>query len=364
MRNMLLPLVMIAGFHSGVFCQAPTRSGQVLLDSLTRAVNSGRYDGVNSILISHRGKAVYERYFGGWTRDSLHDSRSSFKSVTGLLMGIAIDRGYIKSVHQKVYSFFPEYRNFSGKDSLKRNMTIKDLLNMTAGLDCEEFNDGKDCESDMSLTKDWVKFSLAIPLKNPPGTVWAYNSSAPVILGDVISRAAGMSIMDFAKRFLFMPLGITKYRWTIDPSGHGMTAGSFYILPADMLKIGEMVRQQGKWSGKQVVSAAWIKTSMQTPIAISDFSFMKYSRSAVGIPHPTYYGYYWYKERIATTAYQRDVWFASGNGGQYLFIIPEIELVVVFMQSNYNSWKAKKAFDLLARYILPGFAPVRSAEIK
>ncbi|MBO9659892.1 MAG: serine hydrolase, partial [Chitinophagaceae bacterium] len=355
MRNLFLLLLMIAGFHSGVFCQTPIRSEQMLFDSLSRAVNSGQYDGVNSILVSHRGKTVYERYFGGWIKDSLHDSRSAFKSFTGLLTGIAIDRGYIKNVYQKVYSFFPEYRSFTGKDSLKRNMTIKDLLNMTAGLDCEEFNDGKDCESDMSLSKDWVKFSLEIPLKNAPGTVWAYNSSAPVILGDVISRAAGMSIMEFAKRFLFSPLGITKYRWTVDPAGHGMTAGSFYILPADMLKIGEMVRQQGKWKGKQIVSAEWIKTSMQAPIAISDFSFMKYSRSAVGIPQPTYYGYYWYKERVVTTAYQRDVWFASGNGGQYLFIIPEIELVVVFMQSNYNSWKAKKAFDLLARYILPGF---------
>lgn len=348
-----------AGFHSGVFSQAPARSQQILLDSLTRVVNAGQYAGINSILISHRGKLIYERYFERWTKDSLHDTRSSFKSITSLLMGIAIDHGFIKDVHQKVFSFYPEYRRFPGKDSLKRKMTIEDLLNMKAGFDCEEFNDGKDCESSMAETNNWVQFSLAVPLKDAPGTVWAYTSIAPVIIGDIIARASGMSIMDFAKRYLFMPLGITKYRWTVDPSGHGMTAGSFYMLPADMLKIGELVRLQGKWNGTPIVSSSWIRTTMQTPIAIPDFSFVKYSQSRVASPQPAHYGYYWYKERIATAQYKEDVWFASGNGGQYIMIVPGCDLVVVFTQSNYRSWKAKKAFDLLARFILPAWTGKR-----
>lgn len=350
---MLLLLVMAAGLHSGISCQTPVRPPQTLLDSLTEAAKSDQYTGINSILISLRGEPVYEHYFDGWAKDSLHDSRSSFKSITSLLMGIAIDQGLIRDVHQKVYSFFPEYNGFSGKDSLKRDMTIEDLLNMKAGFDCEEFNDGKDCESAMSESKDWVQFSLAIPLKDSPGTVWAYNSSAPVIAGDIISRAAGMSIMDFAKRYLFEPLAITDYRWTVDPSGHGMTAGSFYMRPSDMLKIGELMRQQGKWKGKRIIPEAWVKTCMETPIAIPGFSYVKYSRSTLAIPQPAYYGYYWYKERMVTAQYQEDVWFASGNGGQYIFVVPRIDLVVVFTQSNYNSWKAKKAFDLLTRYILP-----------
>jgi CubicO group peptidase (beta-lactamase class C family) len=354
-KSLFLLLAIIAAAHSGVLSQAPTRSQKVLLDSLTRVINAGYYDGYNGIMVSHRGRLVYERYFDGWGKDSLHDSRSSFKSVTSLLMGIAIDRGFVKSVKQKVYSFFPEYRGFVGKDSLKRNMTIEQLLNMQAGFDCEEFNDGRDCESPMSESNDWVQFSLAVPMKDPPGDVWAYTSIDPVIIGEIISRASGMSIMDFAKRYLFMPLGITRYRWTVDPKGHGMTAGSFFMRPIDMLKIGEMVLQRGKWNGRQVVSSSWIRTSLQTPVEIPDFSFVKYSQSKVAVPQPAYYGYYWYKERVVTGQYQEDVFFASGNGGQYIMIIPNCDLVVVFTQSNYSSWKAKKAFDLLARYILPGW---------
>lgn len=104
-------------------------------------------------------------------------------------------------------------------------MTIENLLRMESGFDCKEFNDGKDCETNMMASKDWVRFSLDLPMKNKPGTVWAYTSSDPMILSGIISRVARMSIMDFAKKYLFDPMGIKHYRWTVDPSGHGMTAG-------------------------------------------------------------------------------------------------------------------------------------------
>jgi CubicO group peptidase (beta-lactamase class C family) len=268
-------------------------------------------------------------------------------------MGIAIDKGLVRNVNQRVYPFFPGQTLLTNSDTLKRSMTIKDLLNMESGFDCEEFNDGKDCETDMMATKDWLRFSLALPMKDPPGRVWAYTSCDPMIIGGIISQAAKMSIMEFAKRYLFQPLGIINYRWTVDPSGHGMTAGSFYIRPADMMKIGDLVRQNGMWQGKRIVSESWLKESTRTPISIPEFSFVKYSRSAVAIPQPTYYGYYWYKESIKTKTYKEDVLFASGNGGQYIMIIKRLDLVVVFTQGNYNSWKAKRAFDLLARFILP-----------
>jgi CubicO group peptidase (beta-lactamase class C family) len=134
-----------------------------------------------------------------------------------------------------------------------------------------------------------------------------------------------------------------------------MTAGSFYIQPSDLMKIGEMVLQKGMWKGRRIVSAAWLEQSTSTPVPIPDFSFVKFSGSTVATPQPTYYGYYWYKEEIRTKAFQENVLFASGNGGQYIMIIEKLGLVVVFTQGNYNSWKAKKAFDLLARFILPAF---------
>lgn len=326
-----------------------------LLDSMTHAIEKQEYTGIHSILISKDGLLAYEQYFNGYTADSLHDSRSSFKSVTSLLLGIAIDKGFIKNIDEKVYTFFPGYKPFANDDARKRHITIKNLLEMRSGFDCNEWDDdGKDCETEMEETKDWVKFSLDLPMKNDPGTVWSYTSCAPMIISGIISKATHMSIMAFAKKYLFDPLAMKNYRWTIDPAGHGATAGSFFLLPKDMIKIGLLVKNNGVWQGKRIVSAQWLKQSTTATIPIPGFSFVKFSRSKIASPQPAYYGYYWYNEKIKTGNYTEDVVFASGNGGQYIMIIKNLDLVVVFTQGNYNNWKAKRAFDLLAKHIIPG----------
>lgn len=325
-----------------------------LLKEMTDSISHSHYPGIHSVLISKNNQLVYEQYFNGYTQDSLHDSRSSFKSITSLLIGIAIDKGFIKNVNQKVYEFFPEYPSLK-TDPLKKLLTIKNLLEMKSGFDCEEFNDTKDCEEEMSLTKNWVAHSLNLPMKNKPGEIWSYTSVDPVILSGVISKAANMSIMDFAKKYLFDPLGITSYKWTIDPSGNGMTGGSFYIRPIDMMKLGQLVKNKGVWKKKQIISKKWIAESTICDILIPDFSNMKSSRSKIGIPQPTYYGYYWYRETIKTNDFQENLLFASGNGGQFIFIIESLNLTVVFTQGNYGSFKGKQAFEILAKYIIPNF---------
>jgi CubicO group peptidase (beta-lactamase class C family) len=287
-------------------------------------------------------------------RDSLHDSRSSFKSITSLLVGIAIDKGFIKNVDQKVYEFFPEYP-FLKTDKLKKILTIKNLLEMKSGFDCEEFNDTKDCENEMSLSKNWVEYSLNLPMKDKPGEVWTYTSIDPVILSGIIRKSTNMSVMDFAKKYLFDPLEISHNKWTIDPSGNGMTAGSFYIRPINMLKIGQLVKDKGAWKHKQIISKKWILESTLCDIAIPHFSFMKSSRSKIGSPQPAYYGYYWYKEVLKTNDTEENLLFASGNGGQYIFVVENLNLTFVFTQGNYGSFKAKQAFEIMVKYILPNF---------
>jgi CubicO group peptidase (beta-lactamase class C family) len=208
----------------------------------------------------------------------------------------------------------------------------------------------------MMNSQDWLKFSLALPMKYEPGKFWSYTSCDPMIISGIISNIAHMSVMDFAAKYLFKPMGITNYRWTVDPAGHGMTAGSFYILPTDMLKIGQLVLNMGVWNDKRIVSEKWIKASTAATIPIPDhWSFVKFSRSKIADAQQTYYGYYWYNEIIKTSAYAENVVFASGNGGQYIMIIKDMGLTVVFMQGNYESWKSKRAFDLMAKYIIPSF---------
>jgi CubicO group peptidase (beta-lactamase class C family) len=322
------------------------------LGQMTDSILNNHYQGIHSVLIAKDNQLIYEQYFNGYTKDSLHDSRSSFKSITSLLVGIAVDKGFIKNINQKVYEFFPEYPSLK-TDPLKKLLTIKNLLEMKSGFDCEEFNDTKDCEDTMSLSKDWVEYSLHLPMKNKPGEIWAYTSINPMILSGILKKVTHMSVKDFAKKYFFDPLGISSYRWTVDPSGNAMTAGSFYFRPLDMLKIGQLVENKGIYNHKQIISKKWIEQSTICNIKIPDFSYMESSKSKVGFPQPAYYGYYWYRETIKTKNIEENVLFASGNGGQYIFIIERLNLTVVFTQGNYGSYKAKQAFEILAKHILP-----------
>lgn len=319
-------------------------------DEMTDSITNNHYPKIHSLLIAKDNQLVYEHYFNGYTKDSLHDTRSSFKSITSLLVGIAIDKGFIKDVNQKVYEFFPEYPSLKN-DPFKKLLTIKNLLEMKSGFDCEEFNDTKDCEDPMSLSKDWVAYSLNLTMKNKPGQIWAYTSIDPVILSGILKKATKMSVTDFAKKYLLDPLGISSYKWTLDPSGNAMTAGSFYIRPLDMLKIGQLVKNKGIYNDKQIISKKWIAESTVCDIPIPDFSFVKSSKSKAAFPQPAYYGYYWYRETIKTNHIEQNVLFASGNGGQYIFIIEKLNLTVVFTQGNYGSFRAKQAFEILAKFI-------------
>jgi CubicO group peptidase (beta-lactamase class C family) len=317
-----------------------------LLDSITITANNGTYSNLDGVTITQRGKLIYEKYFHGFGKDSLHDTRSSFKSVTGILIGIAIDKGFIKNVNEKVFAFFPEYKPYGNWNILKDSMTIEHLLEMRSGFDCED---------DMENTKDWIKFCLDLPLKNKPGTQWDYTSINAMLLGGIIAHATHMSVSDFADKYLFKPLGITSYRWTKDPLGHETTAGSFYISPRDMNKIGQLVLNDGVFNNKRVVSGKWIKIMTEGLTKIENFSNVRISKNKTATPQPTWYGYTWYNEEIKTDKFKYNVIFASGNGGQYIMVIKDLHLVVTFAGNSYNSSKSKLPFDIMIKYILPYF---------
>ena len=267
-----------------------------LLDSIAITGNNGSYPNLDGVIITKRGKLIFENYFHGLSKDSLHDTRSSFKSITGILVGIAIDKGFIKNVHEKVYQFFPEYKPYGNWNILKDSMTIEHLLEMKSGFDCEEWNGDKDCEDDMENSQDWIKFCLDLPLKNKPGTQWDYTSINAMLLGGIIAHATHMTVSDFADKYLFKPLGIINYRWTKDPPGHETKAGSFYLSPGDMNKIGLVVLNDGVFNNTSVVSSKWVKIMTERRIKIENFSNVRISKNKTAVPQPTYYGYTWYNE--------------------------------------------------------------------
>ncbi|QES93588.1 serine hydrolase [Empedobacter brevis] len=324
-----------------------------MLDSLDIDLAKGKYTNIDGIVLSQNGKIFYEKYFNNYHKDSLHDSRSSFKSITSLLIGLAIDNKFIKNVNEKVYAYFPEYMPGKNEDVRKKNMTIQNLLEMKSGFNCEEWNGTKDCESEMENSKNWVQFSLHQPLAHSPGEKWAYTSTNTMILSGILSKSSEMTVTQFADKFLFKPLEITNYRWTKDPSEQEMTAGSFYILPTDLLKIGELLLHEGKYRNQVVISGNWISESTKATNKIENFSNVKISKTNLAVPQPTYYGYGWYNEKIKTDTYSYNVLFASGNGGQYIMVIKELNLVAVFTGNSYNSSKSKLPFEIVIKYILP-----------
>lgn len=318
-----------------------------LFYELKERIIDNTYPKIDAVIVEHNGNVILEEYFNGFNKDNRHDIRSSFKSITSLLAGIAIDKKSI-ALDDRLERFFPEL-----KDEDKGSITIQNLLEMRSGLNCEEFYGlGPYCEDEMVETEDWVAFCLSVDLIQTPGINWSYNSIVPMLVGEVITRASGMTVMEFAEKNLFQPLGITDYKWTVSPKGQGMTAGSFFMKPMDMLKIIDLVRNKGNWKGNQIISEDWIEISTDCDIVI-DYSFTRYSRIPNAKYESAHYGFFWYREQLKYENIDTEILFASGNGGQYMMSIPEYNLALVFTGSNYGNWRGKLPFDIILKYIIP-----------
>ncbi|MET0637939.1 MAG: serine hydrolase [Chitinophagaceae bacterium] len=314
---------------------------------LKELVDSKNYPNIDGIVVSRNNKILVEEYYNGFERDSLHDTRSSFKSITSLLAGIAIDKGLF-AVNDKIKKFIIEWKNDPRGD-----ITVKNLLEMKSGLACEDFfGTGADCETEMWETDDWLRYILNIPLRHDPGLNWSYSSMEPELIGIIISRASKISLMEFANINLFDPLGIKNYKWFITPNGDGYAAGSFFVKPIDMLKISQLVLNKGNWAGKQIVSKDWINesTNCQTDV---EMSFVRFARTNNAKYSTAKYGYFWYRELLQYKNIKTEVIFASGNGGQYMMILEDYNAAICFTGSNFGNWKAKLPFDILLKYIIP-----------
>lgn len=316
-------------------------------DELETIISSGIYPNIDGVIISQSNKILFEEYYNGFNKDSLHDTRSSFKSITSLLAGIAIDKGLF-NVEDNIGQYITEWKN-----DPRGSITVKNLLEMKSGLACEGFfGIGPDCESEMWETDDWLNYILHIPMRHEPGLNWAYTSMEPELIGVIISRTSGLTLIDFAKTHLFEPLGITNYEWYITPKGRGYAAGSFFIRPMDMLKIAQLVLDRGNWQGKQIVSESWINESTNCKTDV-EMSFTRYARTENARYKTAKYGYFWYRENLEYKNIKTELIFASGNGGQYMMILKEYDAAIVFTGSNYGNWRGKLPFDILLKYIFP-----------
>ncbi len=206
------------------------------------------------------------------------------------------------------------------------------MLTMTPGFNVEEaFGVGPWRETDLWRADDWVRFSLDIPMAEQPGQLFRYSSPTTFLLGAIVAEAASMPLPRFAKENLFDPLGISNYCWTLSPKGRAIGMGSFYMLPRDMLKIGQMFLDGGSWNGRQIVSREWVQQATKHIVDAVPPSKQLDRPSASG------YGFQWWTHTPRSFEDPRTRHYvAAGNGGQRIYVFPELDMVVVFTGSNYD----------------------------
>jgi CubicO group peptidase (beta-lactamase class C family) len=325
-------------------------------------ISRSKESNVHAVLVVRHGTLVFEQYFSGsdeaWGRpigniafgpEVRHDERSATKSIIALLLGIAIDRGLIKGIDEPVLSFFPEYADLRTPE--KDRIALGHLVTMSAGLEWHEldipYTSAANSEIRMELSGDPYRFALEQPVVSQPGEIWNYNSGATELVGAVVKKAAGKSVDDFAREVLFEPLGITDVEWPRDAHGNVIAAGALRLRPRDLAKIGQLVLQRGNWKGTQVVSAQWIDAA--TAPQIDGLS-------------PYFYGYFFWLGRSLVD--RREVqWSAAvGLGGQRVFIVPELDLVVVMNAGLYkSSAQALVPIRALNQYVLKAAYPTHPA---
>ncbi|MBS0248221.1 MAG: serine hydrolase [Proteobacteria bacterium] len=336
-----------AGFDAGL---------EARLDKL---IAEKRVWNLHGVFVARAGRVVLERYFDGeennWGKvsnvrfgpDTLHNLYSVTKSVVALVYGVALAAGKVPSPDAPLYAQFPEYSDLLAQDSRRAERTVGHALTMTLGLQWDEINipygDPKNDEIGMEMAKDRYRFILDRPVVGPPSKRWLYSGGATALLGRLIAKGTGMSLPDYAREALFAPLGLRPIEWLSSNDtwvaakygtgdGEPVAASGLRMRPRDLARIGQLVLDDGKVDGRQVVSSSWLAQCLMPRVSCDEMRR---------------YGYQWYLGDMEFRDAKGDVrlehWVGCfGNGGQRLFVWPELDLVVVVTAGNYsapNQWQ-------------------------
>ncbi len=341
------------------------------INEMVKDIRDGKYGLVDHFLMIRNGRVVADHHFEhdyqkisaehnpvdqqydydhpNWhpyyQETNLHSLQSVTKSVTSIGIGIAIDEGHIPDgVETPAMSFFNEYEH-DLEDQRKKSMRLHDLLTMRSGIAWNEmmsYDDERNSCTQLEDSDDWIQFVLDQPMREEPGTRFDYNSGVSVLIGKVVQVATGQRVDQYLNEKLFQPLGIKNYFWKKTPKDEIDTEGGLYLSPHDLARIGYLFLRKGQWNGQQIVSPEWVETST-SPI-VKDI-FPKNGRVDKG------YGFQWWvpeqKDDKAT------IYSGSGYGGQFPFVVPEYDLVIVFNAWNIHDAPKMSAQRAVQDRILP-----------
>jgi CubicO group peptidase (beta-lactamase class C family) len=330
---------------------APIRAATIpTLDDITSAVASGTYKQITSVIVARDDRVLYEQYFDTGGAEALRNTRSATKTVTGMLVGAAVDRGLLRA-ESPVLPFFKDRQPVTNPDPRKQRITVEDFLTMSSLLECDDENSfSRGNEERMYLVEDWVKFTLDLPIKgfpewqakpeqSPYGRAWSYCTAGATTLGPLLERATKQSMPAFAQAVLFEPLGIEFVKWQFQPLGSAMTGGGLQLRSRDLLKLGQLYLNDGRWQGRQVISAAWVRRSLS--------------------PHAharenTDYGYLWWLQTFQVDGQTIPTYGMYGAGGNKVYVLPVQRAVVVVTTTNFRVAGAGVLTDqLLTSLIVP-----------
>jgi CubicO group peptidase (beta-lactamase class C family) len=320
------------------------------LQAMEKAIHAGEFKKIGSVLVARGGKLVYEGYFDG-DASTLRDTRSATKSITDILVGIAIGEKKLSGVEARVLALLPERaRKLQNPDPRKDKITVEDFLTMSSPLECDDWNDAsRGNEERMYLVEDWAQFILDLPVRGrmhlgekaeapPYGRNFSYCTGGVFTLSEVLEKATGVRTDRYAQDKLFGPLGITDAVWVYSPLNVPQTGGGLRLTSRDLLKIAELYRTGGDRRDSRIVDAAWVKTSIQPHARIDD---------------ETEYGYLWWLKRFKSGEKSYPAFFMSGNGGNKVVVLPELDMSVVLTSTNFNmKGMHQQTEQLLTDYIL------------
>ncbi|HSI87654.1 MAG TPA: serine hydrolase [Pyrinomonadaceae bacterium] len=348
------------GINTGTLRSA--KIDEAKIEAGTNEILKGTFPNIHSLLIFRHGKLVYENYFKGedvergvgplgiveHSRDTLHDMRSVTKSVVAAAVLIARAQGKIRSMDDPIFDYFPEYSKYAEGD--KKNITIKHVLSMTAGLEWDEkisYADPKNSEIQMNTALDAIDFILKQKLVDKPGTVFNYSGGCSQLLVALIKKTTGMEADLFTEKHLFAPLGIAKYKWVKTKSGDPSAASGLRLRSRDMAKIGLLLMNRGQWNGKRII-----------PARLADEATKVYAR--VDAPEGNEpgleitYGFQIWQPSFPFEGEQISLQEFNGNGGQTVQIDRKYGILVAVTAGNYNVRVTKNAsVDIYSEIILP-----------
>lgn len=275
----------------------------------------GNHTDIYGALVIKDDNIIREYYKEGYNQDSIFTLQSCSKSVTSSLIGISIDKGYIRDVNVPISEYFPEILE-SNNQNLKE-ITIWHLLTHTSGLNMNDTNNWNEWRT----SENWVDYILSRGSKSKPGTRFDYSTGNSHLLSVILQKATGMTAYDFGKKYLFEPLGMESVKCELDPQGYSDGGNGFSMNIYDMAKFGRLFLNKGEWEGKQIISQNWIEESTK----------VQFDRKAGSAN----YGYQWWVRTFGSQKY--DAYFAQGHWGQFIFVIPEINLMVVFTSHHEGS---------------------------